>query len=182
VTFSDQLALLGVVIGLVAAAAGVVAAVYALKAYRSSERAGSAADRRYELQVEPRVQLQFPVAQSSVDGSFSGRISNAGGAAKSYFVLLNESNGLHRVRGSVPEHASVAVQFEALGFIVASVPFNAAVVTVAEDLEGRWWDCLTHTLVSDWPVWVEAHQELFDAGAFEYSGLPLVPGPNQTQM
>jgi hypothetical protein len=174
-SLSDLLAAVGVGIGLIGAVAGIAAAVYAWKAYRSSEQAGTTADRRYALQIEPRVQLQFPVKRSAYDGTISATVSNAGGAAKAYVLLLNESDGLHLARGSMPEHASVDVQLQRLGVQVASVPYHSMEISVAQDVEGRWWDCLTHSLVTDWAAWLQKHHVLYEAGAFELTELPLVP-------
>jgi hypothetical protein len=177
VSLTDWLAIAGLGIGLIGAIAGIIAAAYAWKAFRSSERSGSTADRRYALQIEPRVQLQYPVKRSGVDGSITARISNAGGAAKAYVILLNESDSVHLGRGSMPEHASLDVQLRWLGIQVAGIPYQTVAVTVAQDVEDRWWDCLTHTVVTDWQAWLDEHPVLFDAGAFEQTGLPLVPGP-----
>jgi hypothetical protein len=149
--------------------------VFAIKAYRSSERAGTKADRRFALEVEPRVQVQFPVKRSFEDGSVTATISNAGGAAKAYVLLLNYPDGLHQSRGSLPEHASVQAHFQHISIQLSGLPYQSAVVTLAQDIEGRWWDCLAHSEVTNWQAWIAAHQELVDGGALEYADLPLLP-------
>jgi hypothetical protein len=177
VSLGDWLAAAGIGVGLIGAAAGIVAAVYARRAYRSTERAGTTAELRYALRIEPRVQLQIQTKRSFHDGSITATITNAGGAAKAFVILLNERDGLHLARGSMPEHASLDVQMQQLGIQVGSIPYPSVEVAVAQDVEGRWWDCLAHMPLTDWEAWLQRHKELLDAGGFEQTQLPLIPSP-----
>jgi hypothetical protein len=98
----DVVASLGVVFGGIAAVAAVVAAVYSVVIWRQGRRDQQVANRRWRMQVEPRLRIETidrVAGHPAVVDLF-----NAGGAASTSFLAVHEGNGVFVGGSAVPGH------------------------------------------------------------------------------
>lgn len=154
---ADAVAVAGLITGAVGAVAGVAAAAAATWAGLLARRGNQAAERdraktaaQRRATVRPRPQVSRPMVSAE---RLSLTFSNAGGAAAQWHLILLIAGGVYYV--STDAHAgAIGVHLSNAGTRIADAadrPHDLVEVlaSVAQDVDGDWWDMRTGELASD---------------------------------
>jgi hypothetical protein len=132
----------GVVVAVVAAVAGIVAAIYAVRLWRAGRR-----------DLEPRPRASFTDSVATVQA----QIGNPGGASLSTWILVLHAGSVWVWTGNLPEHSSQLLSFSFTRVGPPTTPAAGSPVVVlstARDSDRRAWDCLRAKRIKGrWEKW-----------------------------
>jgi hypothetical protein len=125
-------------IALVGTFAAIVAALYAFRADRFVRRTSATAEARRDREIQPRL------SASSQFGVPDVWFENVGGAATNFIWLGTDDEALFAAWGTISANTQGMVVFRRheMGLIGYKTGLGTLAL-VAEDLQGRWWDCRT---------------------------------------
>jgi hypothetical protein len=122
---------------IVSAVAAVVAAIFAFRADIFTRSGSRQAAAQREADVQPRILVHWRGGGAVVS------FSNTGGAAISFVWVGMHDDAVFATYGGIPQHAAslttVPIQ---LGQAIYKTGI-ATMLCIAEDVQGRWWDCRT---------------------------------------
>jgi hypothetical protein len=168
--YADWIALLGLLAGVLAAIAGIFAAKYARRAVdqgaqaleqgkavlTQGEEAQRKAAERYEAAIEPRPRLgtwspsPLRVGGSNTPDGLSIEVINAGGAAVHTLWIVEYIGALYASSAPLASGAVQRMEFYHRALMVgAGSPKPTPRIVAAEDVHGRWWDCLRRTHIDE---------------------------------
>ncbi len=123
----------------IATIAAVVGAVFAYRADVFTRRSSGEAAAQREADIQPRLDAQWT---GSLHYSGNIEITNAGGAATQFIWVGFADTSIFAAHGTCPAHApSLLYRISQLG--EGTFASAGTTLLVAEDIQGRWWDCRT---------------------------------------
>jgi hypothetical protein len=132
---------IALVVGVPGTLAAIFAAIYAFRADTFGRRSARQQDLLRDFDIQPRLEVPFtPIAP---DSPLTVVVRNLGGPAIRFVWVGSDDTRVGMCTGSVG-HSSVVNPFR--GWLLGESTFRTAIATlllVAEDVQGRWWDCRT---------------------------------------
>jgi hypothetical protein len=136
---------IGLVVGIPGTIAAIIAAYYARRGYSFGKRAAKAQEQYRNYDVQPR--LEVPFTALSDTGPIVVNVRNVGGPAPTFMWVGHDDTRVAVSTGSIG-HRSDSLGFRAS--LIGESTYRAGMGTillVAEDVQGRWWDCRSGLLL-----------------------------------
>jgi hypothetical protein len=166
-SLSDTIALFGVAVTIVAAAAAIVAAVFAIRTDRFARMEALRDDRKWDHEMKPGLKARW----LGLPGPGLPGLSfyNVGGRAPNVAWVGAHAGHLFAAWASLPADFTDYVPFgtDDLGPIPnGQTPGTDTLVLIAEDVGGRWWDCITGEQIDVARSYVHRHLDRVGLEAF----------------
>jgi hypothetical protein len=144
----DQaIAAVGVLVGILALAAGTWAAVFATRADAATRKAMRDAEERHDQEVRPRLEPVGVPPGPLAPHDFGMQVANRGGATAMFAFVVQSDDQIFITSGSLDEHTREPFNFKWVGQLTYKTGAFSTPFVVAQDRHGRWWDCtLQHFL------------------------------------
>lgn len=137
----------GVLVGILALAAGTWAALFATRADSATRKAMREADERHDQEVRPRLEPIGVPAGPLAPHDFGMQVANRGGATPLFAFVIQSEDQIFITSGSLGEHTREPFNFTWVGKLTYKTGAFSTPFVVAQDRHGRWWDCtLQHFL------------------------------------
>jgi hypothetical protein len=130
-----------------ATVAAIIAAIFAPLAYFSGRKEAERAAQRRDLDIQPRVNANFPVAGLQLS------LTNVGGPAVHFIWVGTHDDTVRAACGGMGSSAAALYMgtFELGQQSDYTAGSTATLLLIAEDVDGRWWDCRSRILLRDKP-------------------------------
>jgi hypothetical protein len=149
-TYDHILELLVLIVGVIAAGGGIVAAIYAFKGNANTVDAARAETDRWRAGIRPAPNLNFQSVHQWAVG-----ISNAGGAIQPGYLVVVNGPTLYHLKYSLGAHTdtkgmiAMTVLTQLPDEHRTAVGDRRPVLHIARDVEGYWWDILGGAKLSE---------------------------------
>lgn len=147
---TDEATLSAAVAGGIAALAGIVAAIYAIRTFRRMGVDSSRAEERHLATIQPRPTFQSPklLPESRNPATLEVRPINPGGAAVRWVTILHARTHIFKHDGPCPAHYEMPpggwkrIQSSGSGLLDCTATPTRVLGSYALDIEGAAWDLL----------------------------------------
>jgi hypothetical protein len=155
----DAVVIIGTIAGVIAAAAAILGALFAYRAWDTARTSEANALKRHTAGLQPRPRVQ---SIKQTNGGLFGVVQNAGGAADTVVIVLQHLGDYYALLTALPAHGTLEnLLFRQLTAVPPGHPRKeGAQLMVARDVEDNWWDCMTRSQPGGkWTEWATAQLE-----------------------
>lgn len=149
-TFDHVVGIAGLLVGVVAAVGGCVAAIYGIRGLQAQRDAARAEAERWRRDIRPKVDVKVSRPVDVDQELVAADITNAGGAAQVGFVVYSYSGNLYGGRFQVGAHGATRISLK-LAQSVTGMARTGVILLVARDVESTWWDMSEGNVLADGP-------------------------------